>query len=158
MCNRLIVIFAIFSVAMMGCSRKPERLPNGKAYIKAGGHIYNVYWVRERDGMLVYAFVKDHALTLIETSNRDTKPLTNGVHWLRHSRDGVWVFGSKVEMPKSSKLFAIRKDGSVHPVPCTQDHLDAIGPGGSIRDPDFVQDSLLPALGLSGTDPGYEFQ
>jgi hypothetical protein len=145
-CRISIVVF--FACVMIGCSRTPERLPNGQTYIKGCGEVFIVYYVHEQDGTLLYAFVADPALQVVSTNDPDSPPSATGIHRLRYSRDGVWINGKRAVMPKDSRVFAIRKDGSVHTVSCSDEQLRAISPGGGISDAKFVAENLLPALGI----------
>lgn len=154
----VIVIVAVLACVLLlgGCGvvgvafmLKPSRrgLPNGTTQIRGDDRSYSVHYAREAGGGLAYAFVVDDALTLLSTNDPAVIPGPSGVHWLRNSREGLWVNGSRVVMPETSRVFVIRKDGTIRPVHCTEEQLRAIRPGGGISDGAFVEKVLRPALG-----------
>jgi hypothetical protein len=144
--STLAAAMLIVACAGIGCSATGEPLPNGKTWIKGNGAIYTVHYVMDHDDNLLYAFVIDPSLTLHTTNDAEEPPATGSVHWIRWSRDGLWVFGQKVKVPAEAKVFAIRRDGTIRPIPCTAEQMQAIAPGGGLTDDAFVRDALQPAL------------
>jgi hypothetical protein len=138
------VLLAVTLLA--GCAMAEGPLPNGKTWIKGNGQIFVVNYVQEHSKELIYAFVVDPSVPFIGTNDPGQKPGKFTVHWLCDTRDGLWIFGQKIQIPAESKLFAIRKDGTIHPISCTPEQIQAIGMGG-FSDDEFVRDALLPALG-----------
>jgi hypothetical protein len=77
----------------------------------------------QRDGELVYAFAWPRDVPKPDTNDRSIRPRGKGIHFCYSSPDGLCFNGKKVGIPKGSPVFAIRRDGTVIPIPLSEEEL-----------------------------------
>ena len=103
---------AILLLALFACGQDSH---TGSMQVSAGENGISLSGVY-RDGEFVYAFAWPRNVPKLDTNDPSVKPQAKGIHFLYTAPDGLWFDGEKVEIPKDSAVFALKRDGSVVPI------------------------------------------
>jgi hypothetical protein len=112
-------IGAVLLVALAGCG---SEFRTAAVNVKSGMDGISLAGV-QRDGELVYAFAWPTGVPKLDTNDPSIRPRAKGIHFCYSCPDGLWFNGEKVRIPKDSPVFALRRDGTVIPIPLREEEL-----------------------------------
>ena len=113
-----IIYLSLLLIILTACNES-FRHPNGVNAIidDENQTTYRFGYNLNKDGSLNKAFILHPNIEY--TDNKKN----NGVYWIKHEKDSLWVNGNKIKYPDGIKVVAIKSNGDIVPIKCLEKEL-----------------------------------